>query len=1735
MIDCQNNCSKPKPKGQIIWLNRIAMKRHTVAKKYLRFILPLVLCMGVMSPANVMAQNNTVVLPSDGNHTKSVAPQGSLRYQRGFYLIQKNEIQSSGLQSGDTINCIGFTIADAQSDTTQGNFKVYLQNTTDTVSRIDTAWTVVTGIAINSYLVTGLHPGNYDWQVRSNCSPFSPIFNFNNDNLDSCRQPTHLREDNITDVSAKLSWVSPAHAVVDYFVEYTPTDTNDWVGASTTNTELTITGLLPNRGYQWRVKTRCSTDSSEINNSSFVTEYTNNCNSPTALTIITVGDTTVKLDWGPAAGSTFYSIRFRRVGNTSWAETFSFTDSIRINSGLTPGTTYEWQVRSNCNVNNVGAYISGPRFTTAGPTTCYFPSYFSVDSITSSSVKFTWDSSVAATSYELRYRAKDIISWANVINPMSLVHDDSIAIPDTIGPYNIPFEGMTIDTFVYSGQAVYVAWEYEQAMGPLSAPNTSLATLANSMLKGSFGQDSIRYILSFVTRSDTSATTLDTVLNANDYRPETRLCSPSLKDSVEVLAVYALGKYAPRYTSAPVSAVIRNYTSVSKTYSVNMTVKDQLTQTIRYTTNQNITVDPDTTGLIEFTGWSPTLLETDSILISVPAQVNENVLNNNRNHYLQMVNGSIVSYEDGSNSISQAGTDTSAGLTLSRHFMSGCGVINSVQVFLSQSAQGHSVYAIALDTNKVILAQSSPIIPDSNQVNKYYTFYFAGTRLLQNEQYYVGLAQAADTIAYYPVGVQYEAGKIRDSAYFRGTFDADSLWHHPYPGRLMIRAELIPGIAVPEITGDLFLCPSTLDTLVVSSVKARYADSVLSYSSQYSSIQYSAREALGSPNVFPNYSAHPNAWLSADEIGRESLVLRFSNPDSVNFVDIFEIYNPGALDSVYLMDSATGLFHLVWSGIAAPAPQVARKNRIQFPMTAYKVSAIRLAFNMDTVPGFSAIDAVCIGRLTTPGQFTSITWTGVISSMGDTVVISAPGVYKVTTVDALGCMAMDSVISIAPLPVTPVITAGGPLSICPGDSVKLKSSQIGGNTWSNGATTDSIYVKTPGSYFVTYDDGTGCGTTMSASVMVILFTPPVVNITGSLGICPNETTVLYAGTGFVSYLWSTSEITDSIVVNNPGQYIVTVMDANGCKGADTVVTNFSPLPSPAITGSLIFCPGDSTILDAGSGFSSYLWSTGATTDTILVSTAGEFSVTVTNSDGCQGSATQFTSLYGSPFAVISGYDGFCPLDSVTLTGSGGLSFLWSTGSTNSSINAKVAGLYTLTVTDGNGCKDSVSKNIVQFNPPSPFIAGTLSFCAGGSVTTLSAGIGYKNYLWSTGESSSSILVNAVGTYGVTVTDNNGCMGSTSATVTEDGGIPAVPGPISGDTTGMCNTNSPSIYFISPVPNSDCYFWKLPPGATIVSPDTMGTQIEVVFDNTFTGGYIEVSSHNACGNSPTFNGRRIFVSAFPGSVLGSISGQRTGVCKQVATPYSISPIVGATSYLWSVPLGAMIVSGQGTPSIMVSFASSFRIGDICVQYSTLCGTGPFECISVKPIPETGNGITGPVVACAFNQNTEYSIPLSVGASDYRWTVPAGASIVSGQGTNSIQVNFGNISGLVSVKAANDCGDGLFQFLLVNVTPCNKIPTTPNLVTKRKQNEFIVSLFPNPSTGLLNLDLKTEVSPSYENFTLSIYDPLNQLVYSSKISNASELRQTLDLRHFTKGIYFLQVKNKYHHYTTKILMH
>ncbi|MBK9678533.1 MAG: T9SS type A sorting domain-containing protein [Saprospiraceae bacterium] len=1933
------------------WIVTRSCRDNQTVKKFFYFIKVSFVFISFFLLTESYAQSVTVALPTDGSSATTIAPQGALRYQRGFYLITPREMSMNGLKSGDTISCIGFTIGSAQDDTTYGAFKVYLQNTVDTVSRLDTAWTVVPGILNNYFHGTGLFPASYEWQVKTNCSGYSTLHQFSNSDLYPCQPPSNLFTDSITDATARLTWVSPASTLTDFFLEYKTSVAANWIGLTTTNDFYFLGGLLPNTAYQWRIKTKCATDSSVLVYETFNTINPNYCSPPDSLTVDATTNTVAKLSWKAAIGADYYNVRFRRAGTSPWNGILSFADSIMISFGLDAGTNYEWQVRSNCGTDSAGSYIPGPIFTTTGTSVCYAPEIFSIDSLTNSTAKFTWDSMIGATSYELRYRPKGVISWPSATIPMALVHNDSITIPDKIGPYDVAFEGLGIDTFVYTGAGLYIAWEYKDSLGPLSSTNVSLATAANTTLIGMFGQDSLHYNLSFVTQSDTSSLIPDTILHVVNLRPETRLCSPALKDSVAVLAVYALGKYATNYTSYPITALIRNYAD-SQSYDVTLKVIDQATSILRYTSTQSISIRTDTVGLIEFNGWVPNLLETDSIIVCIPTTLGETVVSNNRNYYIQMVTNSIVSYDDRSMVVSEGGTDTMAGYTLSRHLLEGCGKINSVQVYLSGSALGHEIYAVAMDTNKVVLALSDPFIPDSSQIDRYHTFYFSDTaRLMKNEEYYVGLGQAASAIPYFPVGVQYEAGRIRDSAYYRYHITNDSLFHQPIPGRLMINVEWVPGVPKATITGDLFLCTGTMDTLVASSIKAKYADSIIAFSSQTANGQFTAQEALGTPNVFPNYGSLGGAWVSKNDGGKEYLVMRFSNPDSINFIDIYETLNPGVLDSVYFIDDM-GMYHLEFFDLASPAPAVARRNRITFPLTSYKVSGVRLAFDMDVVPGYSAIDAVCIGRITTPGSFTSIMWSGggtVFGTNMDSIKVSAPGGYKLITTDINGCMTMDSVTVITPVLLTPVIMALD-TSLCPGDSLKLKSSLTGGNLWNTGATTDSIFVSTPGYYWVTYDDGTGCGITID-SVTITLDTIPIVMITGDTVICPlgvttldagihpvynwsngehtqtinvsdaglyalevidghgckgydtiattigilpvamitgnliycsGDSTLLKATPGPAGYLWSTGATSDSIYVKTPGLYSVTVTDingctatsameevtmslpifpmisaldtsfcpgdsvllvsdqvgnnlwstgastnaiyvsvagsyyvqyddgsgcssnmsnmitvttdtipvvqitgdtaicdgstvmlnagihpaylwstgstsssisvgapgtysvmvtdGNGCKGSDTIVTTVSAIPAPVITGIFVVCPNDSTTLYAGPGLS-YLWSTGATSDSIIVKTADVFSVTVTNLDGCTGNSAPVQTTFGvAPNLMITSLQGFCPMDSVKLdAGAGYVAYLWSTGETTQSIFVSAIGNYSVTVTAVNSCEATDDEDIVAYPPANAFISGTLSFCDIGSSTTLDAGLGYQSYLWSTGETTHSIVVTQTGNYSLMIVDQHGCSDTATVTVSLEGGLPAVPGPISGSGFGMCNVSTPSTYSIAPVPNSTCYIWHVPAGVTIVGgfmadSSVFGDSIQVIFDNTFTGGMIEVSAHNDCGASPTWMGSSLFVDAAPGSVPGAIAGQTAGICKQAAATYTLPPINDATGYLWTVPIGATIMSGQNTNSINVVFASSYRTGDICVQYSTQCGTSPFECVTVSPTPVINNNIQGSNVLCEFASNELYSIAPVNGANEYIWTVPTGASIVSGQGTPSIQVDFGSHSGIVTVRASNACGFSPIKFINVTLGKCSVIGGSGKVVRQLKNGDVSINIFPNPSEGILNIAFSTNGALGNLQDMIQVLDPLGRVVYQTMLQPTKGSTQRLDLRHLDKGMYFLNFKNGPNLYSSKIIL-
>ena len=942
----------------------------------------------------------------------------------------------------------------------------------------------------------------------------------------------------------------------------------------------------------------------------------------------------------------------------------------------------------------------------------------------------------------------------------------------------------------------------------------------------------------------------------------------------------------------------------------------------------------------------------------------------------------------------------------------------------------------------------------------------------------------------------------------------------------MIRADIAASTAEPFINGVTTLCSNATATLSIGSVERRFASEVISYSSQSYSVDYSAQQALGTPNVYPANGVNPNAWASSTaDGGREFLVLGFPNPSPINFIDVYETSNAGAIDTIFVKNPGTSQYEVVYTATAIAASVSSGKKRVNFPLTAYNVAEIRIAINSAAIAGYNSIDAVAIGQSTLPAAFQNYLWIPGGETTA-TKTISTAGTYKVSVTNANGCSFTDSIVIAAATTTAPIITANGPLVFCEGDSVVLTSNILTGNTWSTGATSRSIVVKTPGNYSVSYNNAGGCGAVMSAITVITVNALPTPVITGNSSLCPGSTTILNVGS-YNSYYWSTGTTTPTITVSTSGTFSVRVTNQNGCTANASFTTNIAAVPTPTITGTLQFCAGSSTVLDAGAGFITYAWSNGATTRTITVTTAGSFSVTVTNASGCAGSATETTSFYNPPTPSISGNSAVCPGGSVTLTADAGYnSYLWNTGATTQSTTVNAANTYTITVTNSNGCTGSISKTIANAASPTPVISGTLSFC-GGSATALDAGAGYSSYLWNTGATSQSILATTAATYTVTVTNITGCSATASATTTTTGAVPATPGPITGNSGGICNSTG-NVYSVSPITNASYYTWTVPSGAVITAGQG-STSITVTFTNTFTSGNIIVAASNACGQSPSNNARTLLVTGTP-AIPGSITGSVSGVCGQSSRVYSIAAVYGSSSYTWTVPAGATITGGQGSNSVTINFSSNFGTGNICVRANSACGSSAYVCTTVVGKPGNVGSINGPTAVCSKQKNVIYSIGAVAGATSYTWTAPSQATIIAGQGTTSISVNYGVKNGNVTVQANNGCGSSSIVSLPVSLSGCIASSLAKGIVAE-DEKAFTPGLdvYPNPTVGPTVIDIKGEKG----SYTLSVTDASGRAVYANKVSYNGNKINT-DFGNLAKGIYFLKVFNSSYKKTIRLII-
>ncbi len=361
-------------------------------------------------------------------------------------------------------------------------------------------------------------------------------------------------------------------------------------------------------------------------------------------------------------------------------------------------------------------------------------------------------------------------------------------------------------------------------------------------------------------------------------------------------------------------------------------------------------------------------------------------------------------------------------------------------------------------------------------------------------------------------------------------------------------------------------------------------------------------------------------------------------------------------------------------------------------------------------------------------------------------------------------ISFDYIIIVDTMPMIPVIT--GDTTYCQGNSVLLNAG-AGFDTylWSNGDTTQTSSV-TQGSYTVQASIG-GCSFTTPPYV-VAEFALPTINITGDSIVCPGDTLLLNATSGYNTYLWNTSvnDTLDSLHVIQ-GVYTVTVSDSNNCSNTSAPFTVVDFSTTISITGDTTYCLGDSVLLDAGSGYDTYAWNTGDTTQLINV-TQGIYYVTV-SLNTCSALDSHVVNLINVPKPIISGNSSYCAGASVVLnadsSNTGYSSFSWNTlpVQTNQVI-VTTQGSYTVSVMY-NGCPSISDTFVVTENPlPTPLIIGNLHYCSkDSSGTTLSTNLVYANYNWSTGDTSATILASSnPSNYSVSVTDSNGCTGSSSS-------------------------------------------------------------------------------------------------------------------------------------------------------------------------------------------------------------------------------------------------------------------------------------------------------------------------------------------------------------------------------------
>ena len=615
---------------------------------------------------------------------------------------------------------------------------------------------------------------------------------------------------------------------------------------------------------------------------------------------------------------------------------------------------------------------------------------------------------------------------------------------------------------------------------------------------------------------------------------------------------------------------------------------------------------------------------------------------------------------------------------------------------------------------------------------------------------------------------------------------------------------------------------------------------------------------------------------------------------------------------------------------------------------------------------------------------------------------SAAGNYTVIITDQNGCKssASNSINLNVITPPTPTISVSGNTSICKGDTVILTSSSGKSYQWYlnglkiNNSTNQSINATTSGNYSVAVTYPTGC-TANAVAVNIIVYTLPTPVITyQSLVICQGSNISLSTAPGSTYYQWYLGG-NQIIGANNatynttiPGSYNVVTFNTIGCNSAfsNTVQLTTSSIPvTPTITVSKKnFCIGDTVYLTSSYG-NTYQWFyngnvlNNTSNDTLATTNDGNYSVVVTNSVGCKSLNATTTSIsqypYITPSISYNGSTSLCAGNSILLSTNTGTAYQWYlnstaiTGSISQTYTAVSQGIYTVKITDNNGCNlytAPVSVNVETVIPPGISIVGNSTICNGDS-TILVAGIGYANYQWYlngilvNGGNSNNIIVKTTGSYTVTGTSVSGCISIASnavkITVSANPGQPV----ITASTNGICNGGS---VVLNSNFNTANYQWYLNGNPVIGANSQTFTA--------YSGGTYSLVATNIAGCNSIPANNFVIVNNSTSAVI--TANGNTVFCNGSSTMLSAS---SGTGYQWYL---------NGNP-ILGATSQNYYAGNAGTYTASV--TNSNNCASLSSgINITVNTVTTPLLSSSANivcKGNTATLTASFGYAYYQWYV------------------------------------------------------------------------------------------------------------------------------------------------------